>query len=64
MESSPEREKMSRVMRNPAICTGENKGADQLRTKCEADQRLCFHHMDSTILVLAIILVLAKIKIS
>ena len=29
----------------------ENKGADQLRSNCKADQdqRLCFHYMDSTI---------------
>ena len=29
-------------------CIWENKGADQLRGNCEADQRLCFHYMDST----------------
>ena len=29
------------------IC--KNKGADQLRSNCEADQHLCFHYMDSTI---------------
>ena len=29
------------------IC--ENKDADQLRGKHEADQRLCFRYMDSTI---------------
>ena len=27
----------------------ENKGADQLRSKCDADQRLCFRYKDSTI---------------
>ena len=27
----------------------ENKGADQLRSNCEADQRLCFRYSDSTI---------------
>ena len=26
----------------PDFCLGENKGADQLRSNCEADQRLCF----------------------
>ena len=31
------------------ICIGENKGADQLRSNCEADQRLCFRYSDSTI---------------
>ena len=25
-----------------AFCLCENKGADQLRSNCEADQRLCF----------------------
>ena len=29
---------MSRVMRKPDFCLGENKGADQLRSNCEADQ--------------------------
>ena len=27
----------------------ENKAADQLRSNCAADQRLCFRYMDSTI---------------
>ena len=27
---------------------GENKDADQLRGNREADQRLCFHYLDST----------------
>ena len=36
------------------ICIGENKGADQLRSKCEADQRLCFCYSDSTIPLLLI----------
>ena len=27
----------------------ENKGADQLRSNCEADQRLCFRYTDRTI---------------
>ena len=38
---------MSRRMEKPTICIGENKGADQLRSyadqlrsNCEADQRL------------------------
>ena len=42
---------MSHVMREPdfylcenkGIC--ENKGTDQLRTKCKADQRLCFCYL-------------------
>ena len=37
-------------MRKPTICICENKSADQLRSNCEADQRLCFRYMDSTIL--------------
>ena len=36
-------------MGKPTICIGENKGADQLRGNREADQRLCFRHLDSTI---------------
>ena len=36
-------------MGKPTICLGENKGADQLRSNCEADQRLCFRNSDSTI---------------
>ena len=33
--------------RDYGLC--ENKGADQLRSNCEADQRLCFRYSDSTI---------------
>ena len=36
-------------MGKPTICIGENEGTDQLRSNCEADQRLCFRHTDSTI---------------
>ena len=36
-------------MGKPTICIGENKGADQLRSNCEADQRLCFRYSDGTI---------------
>ena len=36
-------------MGKPRICIGENKGADQLRSNCEADQRLCFRYTNSTI---------------
>ena len=36
-------------MGKPTICLGKNKGADQLRSNCEADQRLCFRYSDSTI---------------
>ena len=33
---------MSFVMRKSAFCICENKDADQLRSNCAADQRLCF----------------------
>ena len=36
-------------MRKPAFCICENKEADQLRGNREADQRLCFRHIDRTI---------------
>ena len=36
---------MSRLVRKPAFCICENKEADN----CEADQRLCFRYIDSTI---------------
>ena len=40
-------------MGKPTICIGENKDADQLRGNREADQRLCFRYMDSTIPLLS-----------
>ena len=40
--------KMNHVMRKPAFCTFENKGADQLCGNCTADQRLCFRYIDRT----------------
>ena len=43
---------MSLVVRKPAFCICENKDADQLRGKREADQRLCFRYTDSTISLL------------
>ena len=39
-------------MRKPDFCIGEYKVADQLRSNCEADQRLCFRYTDSTISLL------------
>ena len=36
-------------MRKLDFCLCENKGADQLHSNCEADQRLYFRYMDSTI---------------
>ena len=43
---------LSRIVRKPDFCLCENKGADQLRSNCEADQRLCFRYTDSTISLL------------
>ena len=40
---------MSRVMGKPTSCICENKDADQLRGNREADQRLCFRYIDSSI---------------
>ena len=40
---------MSRDVRKPFFCICENKDADQLRGNREADQRLCFRYIDSTI---------------
>ena len=40
---------MSHAVRKPAFCICENKDADQLRSNCAADQRLCFRYTDSTI---------------
>ena len=37
----------------PAFCICENKDADQLRSKREADQRLCFRNIDTTIPLLS-----------
>ena len=37
------------VVRKPDFSICENKGADRLRGDREADQRLCFRYMDSTI---------------
>ena len=39
-------------MRKTDFCLCENKGADQLRSNCEADQRLCFCYTDSAISLL------------
>ena len=37
---------MSRDVRKPDFCICENKDTDQLRGNREADQRLCFRHLD------------------
>ena len=36
-------------MRKPAFCICENKGEDQLRSNCAADQRLCFRYTAQTL---------------
>ena len=36
-------------MRKPEFCLCENKDIDQLRSICEADQRLCFRYTDSIV---------------
>ena len=43
---------MSHVVRKPAFCLCKNKDADQLCGDREADQRLCFRYIDSTISLL------------
>ena len=40
-------------MRKQTICICQNKGADQLCGNHEADQRLCFRFMDTTIPLLS-----------
>ena len=40
-------------MRKPSLCICENNDADQLRGNCEADQRLRFRYIDSTIPLLS-----------
>ena len=40
---------MSCIMRKPAFCICQNKGADQPHGNSTADQRLCFRYIDSTI---------------
>ena len=40
---------LSRVLRKPAFCICENKGADQLHSNCPADHGLCFRYIDTTI---------------
>ena len=45
---------MSLFMRKPFFCICKNKDTDQLRGNREADQRLCFHYIDSMIPLLLI----------
>ena len=51
-ENYPSKEQQVKYMTN-VICLCENKGADQLRSNCEADQHICFHCRDSTITLLS-----------
>ena len=44
---------MSLVMKKQTFCICENKDADELRGNREADQRLCFRFIDSTIPLLS-----------
>ena len=43
---------LSRALRKLDFCLCENKGPDQLRSNCEADQHLCFLYTDSTLSLL------------
>ena len=42
---------MSGVMRKPAFCIYENKGADQLHGNREADQRHWFRYLDRILIL-------------
>ena len=44
---------MSLVMRKPAYFICENKDADQLRSNCATDQRLCCRYINTTIPLLS-----------
>ena len=44
---------LSRDVRKPEFCLCENKDEDQLRGNREADERLCFRYLDSTIPLLS-----------
>ena len=46
--------KLAAAWENQQSALGEHKDADQLRSNCEADQRLCFRYTDSTIPLLFI----------
>ena len=45
---------MSHVLRKTAFCICENKDTDQLCGTRKADQRLCFHYIESTVPLLPI----------
>ena len=44
---------MNYVIGKQDFCLSENKGADQFRSNCEADQRLCFRYTASSIPLLS-----------
>ena len=44
---------ISHIVRKPDFSLCKNIGPDQLCSNCEADQRLCFRYMDSTIPLLS-----------
>ena len=52
IKSDRQCQNMSLAMRKPDFCVCKNKGADQLRSNCTADQCLVFRYMDSTISLL------------
>ena len=54
---------MSRAMIKPDFCLGENKATDQLRSDCDADQRLCLRYTDNTIPPLLISKIKKKSKV-
>ena len=52
-KQATEQRYVSRVMRKSTFSICENKDADQLRGNREADQRLCFRQIASTIPLLS-----------
>ena len=44
---------LSLVVRKSAFCICKNKDADQLRSNCAADQRICFRYINTTIPLLS-----------
>ena len=50
MSSSQTKNEPHREKKTTDFCLCENKVADQLRSNCEADQRLCFRYTDGTVL--------------
>ena len=51
-------------MRKSAFCICENKGRDQLRSNCAADNHLCFSYIDSTVVRLADYLLLVLFSVA